>query len=488
MAGKRKRRRNKQKRQRDVMFGPWKLVNTLGHGGNGEVWEVSREGHENHAIKLLKKADAITYERFKAETHVLSHHSIEGMIPLVESNLPDDFKEGVPWFVMPKAIPFEQYAEGKPSLALAKQFVLLGKTLENLHSKDIAHRDIKPANILFYNERLCFADFGLVKYPGKENITPEKRDVGAKFTMAPEMRREASSADGMPADIFSLAKSLWIALTKQEKGFDGQYNPSSILSVKNYCDDLYTTSLDNLLVECTDTDPFKRPNAKAFTSRLLEWIELNEDFHNRNLLEWLDVQKVIFPTGTPSQATWTDVDSICSILNEIGHRKSLNHMFYPTGGGMDLIGVSKAEEKGMIALHVCERGAELLKPKKLTYESVGYHPQWNYFRLEADEIEPTGVEGALNSAKSSEALLEIEPGKYVEYHHWDIGEYEGEPLPLTARPIDRFLKGSFVLFSKRSIYNRTSGTYDARHNKMSEMEFKDHIQTAARMRYERDVE
>ncbi|MEZ8188656.1 serine/threonine protein kinase [Vibrio sp. 1F279] len=242
MAGKRRRRRNNHKRQKDMMIGPWKLVDTLGHGGNGEVWEVSREGLENHAIKLLKNADAITYERFKAETHVLSTHSIEGMIPLVESNLPEDLKEGVPWFVMPKAIPFAQYAEEKSSMELAKQFVLLGKTLENLHSKGIAHRDIKPANVLFYNDRLCFADFGLVKYPGKENITPEKRDVGAKFTMAPEMRREASLADGMPADVFSLAKSLWIALTKQEKGFDGQYNPSSILSVKNYCDDLYIPS------------------------------------------------------------------------------------------------------------------------------------------------------------------------------------------------------------------------------------------------------
>lgn len=485
MTGKRKRRRSKQKSRKNVVLGQWKLVGILGFGGNGEVWEVSREGHENHAIKLLKNADTVTYERFKAETHILSHHSIEGMIPLVESNLPDDFKEGVPWFVMPKATPFDFYAEEKPPLDLAKQFVLLGKTLENLHSKNIAHRDIKPANILYFNNRLCLADFGLVKYPGKENITPDKRDVGAKFTMAPEMRREASSADGMPADVFSLAKSLWIALTKQEKGFDGQYNPSSILSLKNYCDDLYTTSLDNLLVECTDTDPSKRPSAKAFTTRLADWIELNENFHSRNLLEWLDVQNVIFPTGAPSQATWTDIDSICSVLNEISHRKSLNHMFYPTGGGMDLIGVSKADEEGMIALHVCERSAELLKPKKLTYESVGFHPQWNYFRLEAEDIAPSGVIGALNSERSSEALLELEPGKYVEYHHWDSGEYEGEPLPSTARPVDRFLKGSFVLFSKRSIYNLTSGTYDARHDKMSEVEFKEHIQTVAKKCHER---
>lgn len=478
--------KKRNKHGKNSIIGPWTLVKILGTGGNGEVWEVSRDGYENHAMKILKKADSDTYQRFKAETHILSTHQHDGIIPIVDVYLPDDIKKSMPWYVMPKAITFKQYAEGKQPLELAKQFSFLGKTLDYLHSEKISHRDIKPANILFYNDKLCFADFGLVKYPGKENITPEKRDVGAKFTMAPEMRREAYSADGLAADVFSLAKSLWIALTQQEKGFDGQYNPSSILSIRNYCNNLYTTPLDNLLVESTDNDSCKRPSAKMFTHRLVEWIELNEDFHRRNLLEWLEVQQVLFPTGNPSQATWTDIDSICSILNEIGHRDSLNHMFYPNGGGMDLLGASKAEEEGMLVLHVGEQSAEIVKPKKLTYESAGFHPQWNYFRLEASEIEPTEIKDALDAESISESLLEIEPGKYVEYCHWSNGEYNGEPLPKYARPVSRFLSGSFVLFSKRSIYNRTGATYDARHNKMSEADFRIHIAEAAKRAFEHD--
>lgn len=480
--------KNRYKLEKDIVIGGWKLVERLGVGGNGEVWEVSRNDYENHAMKLLKTTDTNIYERFKAETHILSTIKHDGVIPLIDLHLPDDIKTDTPWFIMPKAIGFEKYAADKTPIELARQFVLLGDTLRYLHSKGISHRDIKPANILFYNDRLCFADFGLVKYPGKENITPEKRDVGAKFTMAPEMRREASLADGLPADVFSLAKSLWIVLTKQEKGFDGQYNPSSILSIKNYCQGLYTTPLDNLLIESTDTDAFKRPNAKQFTSRLVEWIDLNKDFHRRNLSEWLEVQQTIFPTGSPSQATWIDIDSICSVLNEIGNRQSLNHMFYPTGGGMDLLGASKAEENGMLALHVGGSRVEILKPKKLTYESVGFHPQWNYFRLEAAEIEPTGIETEMSNDGTSEYLLEIEPGRYVEYYHWHNGEYDGEPLPKEARGIGRFLKGSFVLFSKRSIYNRTSDTYDARHNKMSETSFRKHIEMAARIAFEHEAE
>lgn len=483
-----KSKKNRYKLEKGLVIGNWMLVDRLGVGGNGEVWEVSSNGYENHAMKLLKTTDAHIYERFKAETHILSNIKHDGIIPLIDFHLPDDINIDTPWFIMPKAISFEQYAEDKTPIELARQFVLLGDTLSYLHSRGISHRDIKPANILFYNDRLYLADFGLVKYPGKERITPEKRDVGAKFTMAPEMRREASLADGLPADVFSLAKSLWIVLTKQEKGFDGQYNPSSILAIKNYCDGLYTTPLDNLLSESTDTDAFKRPDAKTFTSRLVEWIDLNKNFHKRNLSEWLDVQQVIFPISSPSQATWTDIDSICSVLNEIGSRPSLNYMFYPTRGGMDLLGASKAEENGMLALHVRGSQVAILKPNKLTYESVGFHPEWNYFRLEAAEVEPTGIDSNMRNDDTSERLLEIEPGKYVEYDCWPKGEYNGAPLPEDARPVGRYVKGVFILFSKRSLYNINNDTCDALHERISEVEFREFIKKAAKHSFEREAD
>ena len=119
----------------------------------------------------------------------------------------------------------------------------------------------------------------------REAITPKKRDVGAKFTMAPEMRRYASEADGLPADIYSFSKTLWIALTNQPLGFDGQYNLNSFVSLKNYLPKIYTTTLDQLLIECTDHDPLRRPKIKQVIDRLKEWLSLLNDFHNRNLKE-----------------------------------------------------------------------------------------------------------------------------------------------------------------------------------------------------------
>lgn len=472
---------NKSKYYKGRRFGDWALVRKLGAGGNGYVWEVSKPDVKNHAIKILKSVQETAFERFKSEIDVISKHSdIGGIIEIVDKYIPDKIGDGkTPWFVMPIATEFVEYRKGKTHLQIANDFLLLARTLSKLHKKDIAHRDIKPANILFYKDRLCFSDFGLVKYPSRKNLTPKRQDVGPKFTMAPEMRREAERADGLAADIYSLAKTLWIALTKRVKGFDGQYSPDGILSLKKYCPDLYTTKLDALLVRCTDNDPLERPAADEFIEQLEHWIELNNDFHERNLQEWLELQNKLFPMGAPFSARWEGVDAICAVLNELSRVKSLNHMFYPNGGGMTLLKAMPAKEEHMILLLTTENSGEILKPKKLTYEAFDADPQWNYFRLECEEIPASGIPNAVCHRGISEDLLELQPGKYVSISNWQNSSYQGNPLPKSARPVQRFLKGSFVMFSTRSVYNQTPETYDARHNTMNEAQFREHISKAA---------
>jgi hypothetical protein len=200
---------------------------------------------------------------------------------------------------------------------------------------------------------------------------------------------------------------------------------------------------------------------------------------HRNTQEWSEVQKSLFPSGAPARTLWTQIDTICSILAQIAKVPALNHMFYPNKGGNTITGVSRAAESGMIALHIGEKIAEILKPAKLTYESFGNDSSWSYFRLEVAPVLPTGVPGALAHDAISETLTELLPGQYVEYRHWDSGEYNGEPLPREARPVSRFLKGSFVFFSTRSAYNGDPSTYDARHNAMTEDRFREYIEINA---------
>lgn len=453
-------------------------VEILGSGGNGDVTKIANnETGEEFALKILRRIQEDTYQRFKNEVNVVTRCGIEGVMPITLSSLPENPRESKPWYIMPLAKPFTTFIAGKSFTQIISAFIPLAETLERLHTMRIFHRDIKPDNFLIYNDRIYITDFGLVKFPDSGNLTPEKRDVGAKFTMAPEMRRIAFRADGEPADVYSFAKSLWIALTKQTLGFDGQYIKGSILSLANYEKDVYLAPLDELLHRATDNEPARRPSIKVFKEELVNWLNLNADFSSRNLTEWLEIQNLLFPMGSPAHAEWTKKEDIINILSVIAERKSLNHMFYPSGGGLDLVGVEPAGEPGFISLLVGEQSAEILKPKKLCYESFGYDPEWNYFWLESEEIPPIdGVALSLNGF--SQYLTELDRGEYTGPEAWETNEYNYMPLPTTVRRVDRFIKGAFVFFSKASRYNATSSTYDAWQN-MGEVKFRELIEKAA---------
>src|SRR5690606_21091324 len=104
----------------------------------------------------------------------------------------------------------------------------------------------------------------------------------------------------------------------------------------------------------------------------------------------------------------------------------------------------------------------LLKPKNLSFESFGRGSRWNYFRLEAQAVDPSGTErGHLSADGYHEQLCEIRPGEYVTPDAWEYGEFDDEPLPSGAGPVMRYLKGAFVIFSTRSPYNLDPTTYDA---------------------------
>lgn len=460
-------------------LGTWELKHILGQGGNGDVWEVTNGSGQAHALKILHKTTTEALARFRTEKEVLKTiGNIDGIVPLLESDLESE-ADNSPWFVMPLAEPFNTYRQRTDLLTLLKDFVSLADTLCILHEQSYAHRDIKPENILFFKGRLCLSDFGLVKYPGKPELTPDKRDVGAKFTMAPEMRRNAAKADGIPADVYSFAKSLWIAITNLKLGFDGQYIPNGTLSIRPYIERFYATPIEQLLAECTNSDPLQRPSMNDVRDRLKEWIAVSEDFQLRNELEWIEVGSKLFPFGIPSRAVWHDIDEICSVLRVAAGADGLNHMFYPDGGGMTLTGATRSHEKGLIELKRHEQSVDVLKPKKLSFESFGKELEWCYFRLEATPIEPTAVEGGLRSEGICEELVEIAPNQYVHPSCWDYDEFNGKPLPKTARRVQRYLKGSFVIFSTTSVYNQIPDTYDARHNAMTEEQFREYIERSA---------
>jgi hypothetical protein len=188
------------------------------------------------------------------------------------------------------------------------------------------------------------------------------------------------------------------------------------------------------------------------------------------------VQKQLFPSGTPTRAIWEQTGAIVSILAQLSATDDLNHMFFPYGGGMNLLNAKHSYEAECIEMDV--GWTLVVKPKRLVFESFDFEEEWNYFRLETSGLTPTGY---YEKVGNREPLTEVAPATYSDIRCWEFNDYNGKDLPQGARQVIRSLEGgSFVIFQNLSRYNEIGDTYDARHNKMSTDEFRTYIGKAVR--------
>lgn len=452
-------------------FGNWSLIRNIASGGNSSVWIVENlTNKKQEVIKLLKKTHETSRKRFLDEIKIIiENQDIEGVMRIFDHSSIDC---ETLWYIMPKTKPLHEYLSDKPTIMKIEAILEIAKILSKLHARGVSHRDIKPQN-LFFQENYIIGDFGLVDYPDKEgNLTIVGSALGPRWTIAPEMRNNPEKANGILADVYSLSKTLWILLTGIEKGFEGQYSPTGSISLANYVPDIYLNILEELLVKSTENAPELRPTIDKFTEILTEWIEIQENFYKRNDLDWKTVQYKLFPSNIPEYAEWTDLQSICNILNIVGGIKALNHMFFDNGGGLDLEGARISTEKGFIELDC--GSAYLVKPKKLTFCSYNEDFEWNYFYLELDS-----ADHIYSSYKGTEELIELAPNQYKPYdfieNYYEKYDDGHNYRPDNFRHIIRLTKGNLVIFRKTSSYNLTPYTYDGRHGKMGLTKFRNYI-------------
>ena len=444
-------------------------IKTLGTGGNGEVLLVNNNNtKKEYALKYLYKITPEKKARFQSEINLLTNtcKGTVGIIPVVAHN------SNELWYVMEVATPiFKHIQSNKLSLKdIVIGMIQLCETLELLHNKGISHRDIKPDNILYYNNRFCFGDFGLAFDPSIITpITKNGKDLGAHFTIAPEMKRYPKEADGCKADIYSLAKTFWMLLTNDEMGFDGQYNFfSHKYKLRNYplLQNVHIALLEDLIYQSTDENPDKRPTATEVKNRLIQWIYEEENYFLAEETEWDFLEKRIFPNGIiPERTKWTNIIDIIQILNTFSFVNTTEHVLLPDGGGLNYKKAIPAPEKGCIYLIVEGNYYILLSPKCLYYETF-LDKNWNYFILELNTINPI-LEYTDIKNTYSEELCEEHPAHYVDAKDFCYGVYsyeDGIPLPENSKKVERYFRGRFLSVFSNGYYNSINGTYDARHS------------------------
>lgn len=438
-------------------IGKYRIIKTIGKGGNGVVFKVALNA-DHFAMKTLKDFSKTNkYARFRDEVKALKDMgSIDNVVTLLDHNLPaEPRKQDVPFYVMPLGIPFVKYIEGKDHDKLILAFLKIAKAVQVLHEKGYTHRDIKPDNLLFINDEPVLSDFGLVSFPEKDSKSQINEKIGPQWTIAPEMQRTSSTAQFKKADVYSLAKTLWILIAGSKFGFEGQYIPNSNISLNNYVEVMVnkqtnagqwyyhsTVILDQLLNTATDNDPEKRPSAEEFYEILKFWFESNDDFNTRNPYEWEDALQNIFPHGVPDKCEWEDNPQIHSVLSVLVKYDNLNHFFYPNRGGDDMKFIMLTSDNKKLVIN----RTILIEPEKLIFRSNSTY-ELSYFRL---IVKPSEAVSNDQGEGIEEEYISDQDYNFIA----NIGEEYNDGIEVT-----RYLKGSFVFVNKRSKINALRGVY-----------------------------
>jgi len=260
---------------------------SLGSGGNGDVFRAEKDGKVG-ALKLLKinpkklksRGTQKRVDRFHDEVDALKRCAdIPGVIPVFEADTapkPDQ----QPWVVMGLAIPLAKQLGKSPSLRdVVQAFHEISMVLETMHERGFSHRDIKPENLFYYQGQWTVGDFGLVSFEGKTGITEPNERIGPLFYSAPEMLNTAIEADGKPADVFSIAKTIWVLATGQRFALPGAYDLNhEAFQIGTYLPAAENTApLDMLIASATAFTPENRPTMSQVRAELDAWLSPSKE-------------------------------------------------------------------------------------------------------------------------------------------------------------------------------------------------------------------
>jgi hypothetical protein len=265
-------------------IGPWRLIEELGRGGNAVVWRATRDGLDGEAaVKVINatKANKEPYRRFVTEIEFLrSLSDTAGVLPLMDAYLPDaPSKDDRPWLAMPIATPIADALAGAELTTVVRAVLAIARTLDGLKQESgVAHRDVKPGNLYERGGEWLVGDFGLIAPPDKDELARTGRPVGPAHYTAYELIIDPTGADPHPADVYSLAKTLWVLATGQ--GFPPEGHQAASVAGFNVADwrpDARAGALDRLIDRCTRLPPEQRPSMAEVVSELETWLEISSE-------------------------------------------------------------------------------------------------------------------------------------------------------------------------------------------------------------------
>ncbi len=205
-----------------LSVGPYRIIDRLGSGGMGVVYEVE---HETTGARAALKTVAVPRVAYLAsirlEIEILASLSHPGVVRVLDSGT----QAGLPWYVMhlhdgTSLRSIWRNVSRKSALTTIRH---LCATLAFLHGEGIVHRDLKPENVLIASDgKPVLIDFGLLALMGRERepgrgrtrevLRTEGHGAGTLDYIAPEQLR-GDPVDPR-ADLYSLGCVLYEFVAK----------------------------------------------------------------------------------------------------------------------------------------------------------------------------------------------------------------------------------------------------------------------------------
>jgi eukaryotic-like serine/threonine-protein kinase len=207
-------------------LGPFRILQVLGEGGMGIVYEAEETGpvRRRVALKVIRAglASKDVVARFDAERQALAVMNHPGIAKVLQAG---ETESGQPYFAMElvNGVPITQYCDTRmiPITQRIELFIAVCLAVQHAHMKGVIHRDIKPSNVLVTEHdsgaQPKIIDFGVAKALGhqlteKTLVTQWGQAIGTAAYMPPEQADSSGIDVDTRADIYSLGVMLYEVL------------------------------------------------------------------------------------------------------------------------------------------------------------------------------------------------------------------------------------------------------------------------------------
>ncbi len=205
------------------VIGNYRLLQKLGEGGMGEVWEAEQlqPVQRRVALKLIKRGmdSAQVIARFESERQALALMDHPAIAKVFDAGTTE---RGRPFFVMElvHGTPITDYCD-RHRLTVRERldlFIQVCEGIQHAHQKAIIHRDVKPSNILITEHDGApvpkIIDFGVAKATAQRLtertlFTELGQLIGTPEYMSPEQAELTGEDIDIRTDVYSLGMVLY---------------------------------------------------------------------------------------------------------------------------------------------------------------------------------------------------------------------------------------------------------------------------------------